>query len=432
MSGPHTPRSPAALHRNQVEHASALLGQVLAADAPADAVMKAYFRSNAAMGGRDRTFAAETVFTVLRQWRRIEAGAGRSDPRSMVLACLVAQGTPLDSLLRVAVADERSWLDSLPARLAAALGPADTAGLPDWVFERLSRVLPESEVVALGTSLQQPAPLDLRVNPLRMTRDAAVAALRAEGLDASPTPFSPVGLRLVRKVNLRNHALFAGGAIEVQDEGSQLLAYATDPRPGERIVDLCAGAGGKTLLMGALMQSRGTLYAFDVSAPRLHNLTPRLRRSGLSNVHPRLLQAENDPAVKRLRGTIDRVLVDAPCSGLGTLRRNPDLKWRQSPRSVEELVAKQDALLRAAARLVRPEGLVVYATCSLLPDENEAVVSRFLEEVPGFSLVAPSEVLASHGIGLDTGRYLRLRTDVHHTDTFFAAILRRGTDRSAG
>ena len=158
--------------------------------------------------------------------------------------------------------------------------------------------------------------------------------------------------------------LFSSGAIEVQDEGSQLLGYLVAPKRREMVVDFCAGAGGKTLLMGAMMQSQGRLYALDISEKRLKNLAPRLKRSGLSNVHAQIIASENDIKVKRLAGKIDRVLVDAPCSGLGTLRRNPDLKWRQSPRSIDELAVKQQAILSAAATLLKPGGRLVYATCS--------------------------------------------------------------------
>jgi 16S rRNA (cytosine967-C5)-methyltransferase len=188
------------------------------------------------------------------------------------------------------------------------------------------------------------------------------------------------------------------------------------------VCDFCAGAGGKTLAIGAMMASSGRLYAFDVAEKRLANLKPRLARSGLSNVMPQLIASENDTRVKRLAGKLDRVLVDAPCSGLGTLRRNPDLKFRQSPESVAELTQKQAAILRAAARLLKPGGRLVYATCSLLPDENEAIVEGLLAE-GGFSLEPVNALLAQNKIDLDTGAMLKLSPAVHGTDGFFAAVL---------
>jgi len=219
--------------------------------------------------------------------------------------------------------------------------------------------------------------------------------------------------------------LFLDGSFEVQDEGSQLLGYLLQPKRGEMVVDFCAGAGGKTLLLGALMRNSGRLYAFDVSDKRLSKLKPRMARSGLSNVHPVVIASENDPRVKRLAGKIDRVLVDAPCSGLGTLRRNPDLKWRQSPEALAELTVKQGAILASAARLVKPGGRLVYATCSLLPEENEAIVAAFLAANEGFVPLNAQDVLARQGITVECGEQLRLTPLAHDTDGFFAAVLER-------
>jgi 16S rRNA (cytosine967-C5)-methyltransferase len=213
--------------------------------------------------------------------------------------------------------------------------------------------------------------------------------------------------------------------VEVQDEGSQLLGYLLAPRRTDLVVDFCAGAGGKTLMLGALMNSQGRLYAFDVSEKRLSKLKPRLKRSGLSNLHPLVIAHENDTKVKRLAGKIDRVLVDAPCSGMGTLRRNPDLKFRQSPQGVAELVAKQTAILNAAARLVKPGGRLVYATCSLLTDENQRIVTTFLAAHPQFSALNCGELLQKQGISLDCGDHMQLWPHIHRTDGFFAVALER-------
>ncbi len=215
------------------------------------------------------------------------------------------------------------------------------------------------------------------------------------------------------------------GKIEVQDEGSQLLCYLVAPKRREMVVDFCAGAGGKTLMLGALMQSLGRLYAFDVSEHRLDKLKPRLKRSGLSNVHPQLLVSENDIRVKRLGGKIDRVLVDAPCSGFGTLRRNPDLKWRQNDAGIAELAAKQRAILTAAAALVKPGGRLVYATCSFLRAENQDVVAVFLAAHPHFRLLPANDVLRQQQIALDTGEFLQIYPHRHGCDGFFAAVMDR-------
>ncbi len=191
------------------------------------------------------------------------------------------------------------------------------------------------------------------------------------------------------------------------------------------VVDFCAGAGGKSLHLGALMHSKGRLYAFDISEKRLNNLKPRLKRSGLSNLHIQRIANEKDSKIKRLSGKIDRVLVDAPCSGLGTLRRNPDLKWRQTPQSIQELSIKQSAILAAAADLLKPGGLLVYATCSFLPEENQFVIDNFLASHPQFTLVSCAELLSQQKISLDTGNFLQLSPNRHQTDGFFAAALIR-------
>jgi 16S rRNA (cytosine967-C5)-methyltransferase len=237
-----------------------------------------------------------------------------------------------------------------------------------------------------------------------------------------------MGIRLKHKPSLSRHALFLTGKFEVQDEGSQLLVLLLAPKRNDMVVDFCAGAGGKTLMLGALMNSQGRLYAWDVSEKRLTNLKPRLKRSGLSNVQPQLIAHENDSKIKRLAGKIDRVLVDAPCSGLGTLRRNPDLKFRQSPQSVAELIAKQAAILASAARLLKQGGRLVYATCSLLHEENQTIVQAFLAAHPDFILLPAGEVLRQQHIELAMGDYLQLTPQLHNTDGFFAAVLeRKGT-----
>jgi len=255
----------------------------------------------------------------------------------------------------------------------------------------------------------------------KLSREDALARL---GLEAAPTPYSPAGIRLKGKPPVNRHALFLDGSVEVQDEGSQLLAYLLAPRRGEMVADFCAGAGGKTLALGALMRSTGRLYAFDISPKRLAGLKPRLARSGLSNVHPQRIEGVNDARVKRLAGKIDRVLVDAPCSGLGTLRRNPDMKWRQTSEDVAELVQKQKSILAAAARLVKPGGRLVYATCSILEEENRGIVEDFLRSAE-FTLRPAGEVLEKSGIRLQTKDYLELWPHLHGTDGFFAAVLER-------
>jgi 16S rRNA (cytosine967-C5)-methyltransferase len=295
-------------------------------------------------------------------------------------------------------------------------------------MEKLRNFMSDSEILDLGRSLQQAAPLDLRVNTLLASRDEVLAVLSKDGIEGSPTPYSPIGIRLAGKPAINRHELFVTGKVEIQDEGSQLLGYLLGPKRRDMVVDFCAGAGGKSLMRGAMMRSQGRIYSLDNSEKRLNNLKPRLKRSGLSNLHPQLITNENDIKVKRLTGKIDRVLVDAPCSGLGTLRRNPDLKWRQSPQSIEELKRKQAAILASAANLLKPGGRLVYATCSFLPEENQEIVDKFLSTHPRFMQLNCAELLIQQKIPLDTGAFLQLSPSLHRTDGFFAAALELAKD----
>jgi 16S rRNA (cytosine967-C5)-methyltransferase len=308
---------------------------------------------------------------------------------------------------------------------AAALEPAARADLPDWLWQRLVEEHGAGEAERIAQGMLNAAPLDLRVNLARASRDEVLARLTADGVAAQPTPYSPAGLRLAGKPAINRHALFKDGLIEVQDEGSQLLAWLLAPRRGEMVVDYCAGAGGKTLALSMLMRGTGRIYAMDVSARRLAALGPRAARAGVTNVHAVVLAGDGDARAKRLAGKIDRVLVDAPCSGFGTLRRNPDLKWRHRPEAIGELAEKQRRILSAAARLVKPGGRLVYATCSILKAENEAVADDFAAVHPEFGPVSCVELLAAQRIPLQTQARMRLWPHVHGTDGFLAAAFER-------
>jgi 16S rRNA (cytosine967-C5)-methyltransferase len=419
-------------HRNLLDAAAEVLVAVLRFDHPADGVLSRYFRGHHALGQHDRAFVAESVFGVLRHKRTLDHLSDEGDARRLLLAWAVRHaGMSLRELAAALRPSEAEWLARLKAADASALPPCVRAEFPDWIYARLEAQLGPDAALALGRSLQNPAPLDLRVNTLRSSRAAALEALRESGFTAEATPFSPFGIRLAGKPAINRHPLFLEGAVEVQDEGSQLVGCLLAPKRRELVVDFCAGAGGKSLMLGAMMSSQGRLYAFDVSAGRLAQFKPRLKRSGLSNVHVHLLAHEHDPKVKRLAGKIDRVLVDAPCSGFGTLRRNPDLKWRQSPQSITEMQVKQASILRAAAGLVKPSGRLVYATCSLLREENEDIVDAFIAEHPGFVERSCAEILRQQDIAIDVGERLRLWPNVHGTDGFFAAVLERSSKSAA-
>jgi 16S rRNA (cytosine967-C5)-methyltransferase len=410
-----------------LRHTELLLAELLRSPFAADSVVSRYFREHRELGHRDRAFVAETVYAVLRRKRSLSACClDEVTPRGLVLAALArTQGLNRRELAPAIDAAEEAWLARAKAVRFDALPAAVRLDLPDWLYEALSGQYAADELEKLADGLRQAAPLDLRVNELKAGRDAVLEALRAGGVDADACRFSPLGIRLADKPALSRHPLFLDGSIEVQDEGSQLLGFLLQPKRGEMVADFCAGAGGKTLLLGAMMRSRGRLYAFDVAEKRLARLKLRLKRSGLSNVYPVRIDSEHDLKIKRLAGKLDRVLVDAPCSGLGTLRRNPDLKWRQSPKDVAELVAKQASILRAAAGLVKPGGRLVYATCSLLDGENDGVTDGFLADHPEFAPLAAGEILCRQDIAADTGARLRLLPHRHGTDGFFAAVMER-------
>ncbi|MDE2365567.1 MAG: RsmB/NOP family class I SAM-dependent RNA methyltransferase [Betaproteobacteria bacterium] len=407
-----------------LEMATTALRAVLPLTFPADSILRNFFRDHPTLGASDRAFVAETVFGILRHRFFLENATRSATPRSLLLAYLAKfHGLNLRELTPLVSEAEAKSLTGIKAMSVESQPLAIRAEFPGWLTEKLSRFMPESDILALGRSLQQPAPLDLRVNTLLADRNDVLALLQKDGIAGSATLYSPVGIRLAGKPAINRHDLFVGGKVEVQDEGSQLLGYLLAPKRRDMVVDFCAGSGGKALMLGAMMHSQGRIYAFDNSEKRLNNLKPRLKRSGLSNLFPQLIGNENDIKVKRLAGKIDRVLVDAPCSGLGTLRRNPDLKWRQSPQSIEELKRKQAAILSSASHLLKPGGRLVYATCSFLPEENQEIIEHFLADHPQFTLLNCSELLAQQKIALDTGAFLQLSPHVQGTDGFFAAAL---------
>jgi 16S rRNA (cytosine967-C5)-methyltransferase len=420
-----------------LELAAELVRATLKFDHPTDAVVSRFFRDHRALGPRERTTLSDTVYEVLRKKLLFDHMApSGSGPRERRLAILGFQA-PRDFLIGALQPQELRWLEQCDQVSPNDLLDRHKHNLPDWLVSGLKSQLGESKpgFLALAESLNQPASLDVRVNLLHDKRDAVLQELLAAGLSAQPTPYSPWGLRLQGKPQLQKVDAFVRGAFEVQDEGSQLLALLLDAKRGEMVADFCAGAGGKTLAIGATMRNTGRLYAFDTSGHRLDALKPRLARSGLSNVHPAAIAHERDDRIKRLSGKMDRVLVDAPCSGLGTLRRNPDLKWRQNPASIDALAQTQAAILRSAARLLKPGGRLVYATCSLLRQENEAIAEAFSEQHPEFAALSVQQALENLKIEqaaqlcqtTDNGSsYLRLWPHVHQTDGFFAAVWLRG------
>ncbi len=406
---------------------------------PADAVANDFFRSRRYIGSGDRRAVSDRVWRVLRTRRRlawwIARGPGAPTARMLAAASLLLEGwtmagvaqsfsggrfapEPLDAAERAALrALESHTLDHpdmpLPVRFE----------IPDWICPLLASRF-GADLAAEMAALTEPAPLDLRVNALRATRDEAQAMLLAEGVASEPTPFSPWGLRVPTRLPVTSGPAFRSGIVEIQDEGSQLVAALVGARPEMRVADWCAGAGGKTLALAMTMANRGHIVACDVSAPRLEGAVRRLRRAGVHNVERHLIEA-GDKWAKRRAGTFDRVLVDAPCTGSGTWRRNPDARGRLRESDLAELVPKQAAILEEAARLVRIGGRLVYATCSLLAEENEAQVSAFLTRHPEFEPVPLARAWSPESPCPCEGDRLFLTPFRHGTDGFFAAVLER-------
>jgi 16S rRNA (cytosine967-C5)-methyltransferase len=423
-----------------------ILAAIELGERPADDLAAEYFRRRRYIGAKDRGHISGHVYAVLRHRAALDWWIGRASKgevtgqartRMIAVLLLIDRRTPGD-LAASFDGDRFRPAPLAPAedRLARGLSgrtlthpemPRAVANdIPDWLLPHLEAVYGrrlEDEMAALNG----PAPIDLRVNSLKTDRDGARRALAAEHIAAEPTPWSPLGLRLKHRAPLSGTTAFKEGLVEVQDEGSQLAALLADARPHMRVVDFCAGAGGKTLALAAQMNNRGKLVACDVADWRLERAGQRLRRAGISNVERRTLGSERDPWVKRHAASFDRVLVDAPCLGIGSWRRNPDGKWRATPQDLAELVVRQRDILASAARLVRPGGRLVYVTCSLLREENEAQAEGFLASAPDFALYpaarAWEEAIGGRSPGGDD--YLRLTPARHGTDGFFVAQFER-------
>ncbi|MBV8912492.1 MAG: RsmB/NOP family class I SAM-dependent RNA methyltransferase [Acetobacteraceae bacterium] len=406
---------------------------------PADAVANDFFRARRYIGSGDRRAVSDRVWRVLRSMRRLDwwiaREAGVPTPRVRIAASLLLEGWDLGGLHQAFSGGQYAPAVLIPPEAAALrkleghtlehpdMPDAVRLELPDWILPHLQSRF-GSQLEAEMKAALDPAPLDLRVNLLKSTREEARLALAAEGLGAEPTPLSPWGLRIDGRRAVTSGPAFQTGAVEIQDEGSQVVAALVGAGPEMRVADYCAGAGGKTLALAVAMANRGHIVACDVSATRLDGAVRRLRRAGVHNAERHLLASGNKWA-KRRAGTFDRVLVDAPCTGTGTWRRNPDARLRLRERDLDELLRKQADILASASRLVRPGGRLIYATCSLLPQENEMQVDAFLQRVAGFRLAPLAEAWGLPAAPPGAGPYLTLTPLRHQTDGFFAAVLER-------
>jgi 16S rRNA (cytosine967-C5)-methyltransferase len=429
--------TPSARHQAVLE----LLDLIETTPRPADSLMSAYFRGHRYIGSKDRAWVAEHAYDLIRHHARLNwwlerlGAPSTSRKRFLAYLRLVEKMSPGEiEGLWDGKKFAPAWLTHEEKKLVEDC-KGHTLKHPDMPLTVAVECPPWAEVplkarfgknfTAEMAAMLSPAPLDLRINSIKTDRDTALNALLEGGFDVSPCKLSPLGLRLMNRPSLSNIKLLRDGAIEIQDEGSQLVAMLVDAKPGERVVDFCAGAGGKTLAIGAQMNNKGRIVACDVLANRLKRSAERFRRAGLHNIETHALSSESDPWVKRHKESFDRVLVDAPCSGTGTWRRNPDQRWRSLGPGLETLVPLQAHILNSAARLVKAGGRLVYATCSMLSEENENQIEAFLAAHDDFELLPPQKALPSFAFPNKDEPYLRLTPAQNDTDGFFAAILTR-------
>ena len=402
---------------------------------PADVVMARYHRKRRFIGSKDRGEISRQVYGVLRHeaqlaWWLEKAGYDRS-PRGMSLGGLVfLDSLSLSELGGLFDGDvycpiplstkERDWVRSNVGQplLHADMPESIELNYPDWMQPALRDLFGDQLAEAM-VALNAEATVDLRVNTLKATRQQVMATLSHQEMKPVPTPFAAEGVRLKKRGALIAMQAYRDGWFEIQDEGSQLVAHLVRAQPGEIGIDFCAGAGGKTLALSAHMKNRGRILAWDIAAARLKQMTPRLARAGVSNVQTRLLKSEWDSSLVKHAVSADWVLLDVPCSGTGMWRRSPDLKRRTSPQDLEKVAEQQRQIADSAARLVKPGGRLVYATCSILRQENEDQVDRFLAVHPEFT-VQPANLPTAKD---KSAAYLRLFPHQHKTDGFFGAVL---------
>lgn len=423
---------------SRLNQATEILGSILIETrSPADHLIDQYFRNHRQMGSKDRAFAAETVYGCLRRMGELEALMAPCLPgelsdqeraRWLVAAYLLKHsGWSGRALADAGFKDSDALVTRVRSVKTEELPFSAHINMPDWLADKLVSQYGETEAVRLSEALNRAAQVGIRVNTLRTNRDVLAAKLTEEGNPCEPMPYSPIGLQRDKRGPLFSTEAFKEGLFELQDEGSQLLSLMTEAAPKQKVMDFCAGAGGKTLALAAMMQNTGALYALDVSAGRLERMKPRLGRAGAYNAQSFVIRDERDAMLKKWEASMDAVLIDAPCSGTGTLRRNPDIKWR--PIDLEMLTKLQAGILESVCRLVRPGGRLVYATCSLLEEENGAITTAFLTGHPEFQVVPVAEILERQGAktpeDMPADGSLKLLTHKHGTDCFYALAMQR-------
>jgi 16S rRNA (cytosine967-C5)-methyltransferase len=419
-----------------------LYDEIIGTQKPSDQIMQFYFRSRKFIGSKDRKYIAETLYTILRHYARLNWWAEQTEMehsgRNLVLLWLaLGEGKDARDIEELfdgsnygpaeLNGDEKEILNHLSQQTIDTrdMPQQVRAECPDWAYEGLQRAFGEHFDDEL-TALQVEASLDLRVNMLKVEREAVFQRLREDNMDVVKTKLSPVGLRVEGRPAFSMHPLYQKGQIEVQDEGSQLLALLCGVTTGEWVVDFCAGAGGKTMALAAAMQNKGRIWACDIDATRLENARKRLRRADVHCVETKLLKDEKDDWVKKHANKADCVFIDAPCSGMGTWRRNPMSRWQDLGPRLGDLLQVQASILASASRMVKPGRRLVYATCSMLPQENQDQVNAFLAAHPNFKPATLGKFWAKTNLpqplGLDLNSHmLQLTPYQHETDGFFVA-----------
>ncbi|MDV3307810.1 MAG: class I SAM-dependent methyltransferase [Cyclobacteriaceae bacterium] len=380
------------IHRPLIEAVVIILKSVFDDGGYADRVLESTFKNNPRWGARDRRFIAEATYTIIRQYRLLKESAmcAEGDYLCLVAAYLALQGYDLSGWPEFRIDPH-----ALAARREAMMGTRTLReSIPDWLDNLGERELGDRWTTELS-ALNEEAHLVLRANTLKNTAQQLREILSDEGVDTEPVPGFPDALIVPKRQNVFRLMAFRDGRFEVQDAASQTVAPYVAVAPGMRVIDACAGAGGKSLHLAALMNNKGRLIALDVASWKLEELRRRARRAGVSNLETRLI--DSPKVIKRLAETADRVLLDVPCSGLGVLRRNPDAKWKLTEGQIEEIGKQQEAILDAYSAMVRPGGYLVYATCSILPSENENRVSAFLERRSTFERVDEKRLWPSDG-----------------------------------
>lgn len=424
----------------RIQTAIELLEAVESQSRPADRVVASGLRARRYAGAKDRRAIRDRVFATLRARARLDWRIARHGdapaPRARVIAALVEDGQSPEDL--AALFDGTPYgpapLDDNETQLASALANGDTAEMPRWVRGNYPAWLEDELVRAFGpdldaemAALDAEAPLDLRVNEARARRDEVLAAFRSFGFETAPTLYSPLGLRLTGRPRVTDHPLYRDGTVEIQDEGAQLAALLVDAAEADLVIDYCAGGGGKTLALAARMAGRGRLIACDINPRRLDAMTPRRARAGTDRIEIQVVAENNDPWVAAQAGLADRVLVDLPCSGTGRWRRDPDARWTLNPEALAGFVDQQRAITAQAAALVKPGGRLIYATCSVLPSENQDQAAWFSAQHPAFRPVPVAnvwrDVFGGEMPGADP--CLHLTPHRHGMDAFFIAIFER-------